>query len=87
MSDNPLKSKWQIHYEKHRDKYKIYYQMNKDKFKERYLKYYEINKERVNEYNRKYWKSYYISKKPYPLKVYESTGMQIQRDVIVKFTF
>jgi len=91
MSDNFIKSKRQIHYEQNKDKYKEhskkYYQMNKDKFKERYLKYYEINKERVNEYNRQYWKSYYISKKPYPLKICESTGMQIQQNVTVKFTF
>jgi len=90
MSDNPLKSKRQIHYEQNKDKYKEhckkYYQMNKEKYKERYQKYYENNKERVNEYNRQYWKSY-ISKKPYPLKKCESTGMQIQRDVMVKFTF
>ena len=60
--------------------------MNKEKYKERYQKYYEKNKERVNEYNRQYWKSaYYISKKPYPLKICESTGMQIQQNV--KFTF
>ena len=91
MSDNPLTSKRQTHYEKNKDKYKKqfkeYYEQNKDKYKERYLNYYQNNKERINEYNRQYWKSYYISKKPYPLKKCDAIGMQIQTNVTVKFTF
>jgi hypothetical protein len=75
------------YYDKSKENYKQYYQANKEQYKARYKKYYEKNKERVNEYNRQYWKSYYISKKPYPLKICESTGMQIQQNVTVKFTF